>query len=479
MSHADRRVSEWLFLLTLAVYAYFHGGGGWNQNSQLDLTRAMAERHTFAIDAYASNTGDLSFANGHVYTNKSPALSWIAAAPYALLNAVESARVIDVNDIRVVTINAYLCTLLCVALPGALIPALLYALARRRNVPALPAALAALATALGTQLFPYATLFMLHVPSALLLTYALVGERRMLAGFAAGVATAMNYLCAVGLLFVFVRKRDRAFVAGAIPPLLALAAYHQVCFGSFLSTGIAHENRQFLSERAFFGVFQLPTIESMYGVTLSPYRGVFFFAPLLLVAFFGFAAWWRDRRVECALALTAIAALFAFNVSFNGWEAGFGVGGRYLVPLIPLFGIAIVYARRMRLMIALGVVSLVLNFTAAAVDPQPSGTIPRPVSQYLLPLLITGQFSDRVPITPPWSAATFTGHTSVNRMTFDEAVVFSRHAPDSDPSEWASFNLGEPLTGSGDLRSLIPIVLIILAGGFAIARMARRSTTLP
>src|SRR5437764_14426398 len=86
----DRRVAEWLFLLTFAVYAWFYAGAGWNQNSQFDLTRAIVERHTFAIDAYASNTGDVSFHGGHVYSNKSPALSWLAAIPYALLHAFES-----------------------------------------------------------------------------------------------------------------------------------------------------------------------------------------------------------------------------------------------------------------------------------------------------------------------------------------------------------------------------------------------------
>src|SRR5207253_694532 len=124
--------------------------------------------------------------------------------------------------------------------------------------------------------------------------------------------------------------------------------------------------------------------------------------------------------------------------SFNGWEGGFSIGWRYLVPIIPLFGIAILYARRVALTIALGVLSFAINFAAAAVDPQPSGTIPRPLTQYIAPLLITGHFSPRVPITPPWSAETFTGHTSVNRLTYDEAVVFSRHASGSPESDWTS-----------------------------------------
>jgi hypothetical protein len=129
--------------------------------------------------------------------------------------------------------------------------------------------------------------------------------------------------------------------------------------------------------------------------------------------------------------------------------------------------------KRRWLLVALALISFAINFSATAVDPQPSGTIPRPLTQYILPLLIHGHFSPDVPITPPWSAATFTGHTSVNRMTFDEAVVFALHPPGSLPSEWASFNLGEPFFGPGDARSLIPIVIVLVAACAAILRKAR------
>ena len=362
----------------------------------------------------------------------------------------------------------------CVAFPGALIPALLYALARRRGFAPSWSVVVALSAGLATQLLPFATVFMLHVPSAVLLLYALTGERRGLAGFAAGLATAMNYLCAIGLLFLFAGKQRPRFAIGGAVPLLALAVYQQICFGGFLTSSISKESGHFLSKGAALGVFRWPTFESVYGVTLSPYRGFFFFAPVLLVALFGIAPWWRDRRNECALALLTLAGLLVFNVSFNGWEAGFAIGGRYLVPLIPLLAIAILYARRVALTLVLATLSFVINFAAAAVDPQPSGTIPRPVTQYLLPLLATGEFSPRVPITPPWSAKTFTGHTSVNRMTYDEPVVFSRHPPGSAASEWTSFNLGEPLAGPGDARSLIPITLLLVAGVVAIGRLSRQ-----
>src|SRR5258708_5735720 len=228
MSVADRQLAFWLFLLTFVTYAYFQAGGGWNQNSQFDLTRAIVERHTFAIDAYASNTGDVSRANGHVYSNKSPALSWIAAIPYAALYAINGG-----GSIEAITLNTYILTLICVALPGALIPWMLYRHARKKGFSAPWSATIALTTALATQLLPYSTIFMLHVPSGALLLFAATSERRTLAGFAAGLATAMNYLCAPALLILIPLPPGEGgrrpgegrvrFVLGALAPLALLS----------------------------------------------------------------------------------------------------------------------------------------------------------------------------------------------------------------------------------------------------------------
>jgi len=482
MSIADRRIAEWLFLVTFATYGYFFAGGGWNQNATFDLTRAIVERHELAIDSYAGNTGDVSYGTGHIYANKAPALSFLLAIPYAPLYALEHARDADTGNVQLLTINVYLCSLLCVALPGALIPSLLFLYARRRGFGAPWSAFVALSIALATQLLPYATILMVSVPCAALLLFALTTQRRALAGFAAGLAVAMNYLCAPALLaFAFVgpRKTWLRYAAGSLPPLVGLLAYQRICFGGFFTTSVAVYDPRFLTHGAPLGVLQRPTLGVLYAITLSPYRGFFFFAPLLLIAITGFLAWWRRERIPCAAVITVLVAFFAVNTSFNGWEGGFGVGGRYLVPLIPLFGIALLHARWRALAVIAAAVSLAINFAAVAVDPQPSGTIPRPLTQYFVPLLVHGRFDPSVPITPPWSAATFTGHTSVNRLTLDEAIVFARHAPGSEASEWTSFNLGELATGPGDVRSLIPIALLILGAGFVIARLATKSAAEP
>ena len=474
----DRRLAIWLSLLTFVTYAYFQAGGGWNQNSLFDLTRAIVEHHSFSIDGYP-NTGDLSIVGTHLYSNKSPALAWIAAIPYAILYAIERGVGIDPTAIEAVEFNVYICTLLCVALPGAWIAAMLYRYGRARGFSARWSALIAITATLATQLLPYSTIFMVHVTSGALLLYALTSPRDIPAGLAVGTAVAMNYLCAPAIvIFALARERKMRFLAGAVPPLILLAIYQKMCFGGFFTPSLMKLDERFLTKGAKFGLLRPPPLEAVIGISVSSYRGLFYFAPVLIMAIGGAILWFRERRDrrELAAVVFTFAILFAVNASFNGWDAGFGVGGRYLVPTIPLLALAMLHCRGWLrpMLVGLAAISFAINFAATAVDPQPSGSIPRPLTQYIFPLLIHGQFSSEVPITPPWSAATFTGHTSVNRMTFDEAIVFARHPPGSPPSEWASFNLGEPFFGAGDARSLIPIAVLLLLGGIAIGWKARK-----
>ncbi|HXG58559.1 MAG TPA: hypothetical protein VNL91_06025, partial [Thermoanaerobaculia bacterium] len=219
----DRRIAWWLFLLTFLVYGYFYAGAGWNQNAQFDLTRAIVEQKRFAIDDFASNTGDISRHGGHVYSNKPPGLSFLAAAPYALLYAVERREGVDFDDPRVVALNSYLCTLAVVAPLGAAVPAVLYLYGRRKKVGAPWAATVSLIVAFATQLFPYATLLVSAVPSGALILLALLDRRAWSGGFFAGLAVLMNYLAAPAvILFALLHGRRNAwkFAAGALPMLL-------------------------------------------------------------------------------------------------------------------------------------------------------------------------------------------------------------------------------------------------------------------
>jgi hypothetical protein len=114
----------------------------------------------------------------------------------------------------------------------------------------------------------------------------------------------------------------------------------------------------------------------LYGLFLSPNRGLFLFSPVLLILF-ALPFVWRRLKAEQRLLLVAYGAGSAGYVllisKILNWGA-FGWGPRYLVPVLPVFfaaaALAFIHAgRRARLAMApLAVVSAVLTFPTAVVN---------------------------------------------------------------------------------------------------------------
>lgn len=432
-----------VFLTLFFSYAYFFGGSGFNQNATFALTRALVERHEIHIDAYASNTADVSFQAGHVYSNKAPGLSFVAAIPYAIFHAIHGAprNAIELN------VALYLCTVFVCGISGALIGVAVLIATQRRDV--------ALLAGLGTPLFAYSTMLFAHVPAALLvlIAFVLLRKRPWLAGAAIGAATFVNYLCApLVVIFLVASRRDALkFALGGLPFAIALAAYHYAAFGSPFTTAVEVTNPAFLDQSRFLGVFALPRLDALWGITFSPFRGLFFIAPILLIAAYGI----RRHATIVAAALVTIL----MNASFNGWHGGYTIGPRYLLTIVPLLALGLPEVRAKLLMRVLAAVSLLFNFAATAVDPQPPDILRDPIGRYALPSLLTGRaLGDE---RTPWLADYYTGHTSTNRVAADELLQFTRHAPGSRESEWASFNLGELVFGAGSLWSVVPWLAVV------------------
>jgi len=95
-----RRPEIPLFALVFGAYAYFYQAGGWNQNSRFDLTRAIVEQGTVAIDAFHENTGDKAQRGDHWFTDKAPGLSWLAVPAYASAQLVVREVVFPRQDAR-------------------------------------------------------------------------------------------------------------------------------------------------------------------------------------------------------------------------------------------------------------------------------------------------------------------------------------------------------------------------------------------
>jgi hypothetical protein len=80
-----------------------------------------------------------------------------------------------------------------------------------------------------------------------------------------------------------------------------------------------------------------PHLDALWGITFSPFRGLFLLSPFLLYAVFGLGLWARSRirRTEFWVVLLGVGTTFLFNISSIMWWGGFAVGPRYILPAVP------------------------------------------------------------------------------------------------------------------------------------------------
>jgi hypothetical protein len=349
--------------------------------------------------------------------------------------------------------NQWITTAATCGVCGALIGSILFLHGRRRLGTSAHDALAiSLVILFGTIVFPYSTMLFAHVPPALFMLLAVVWmrERPLLAGMAAGLATLCFYVCAPAALVLVLITRSRRMIAGGAPFALLLGCYHWLCFESPFRTSV-ETSAPFTEKGLLFGVLRLPRADALYGLTLSPYRGLFFASPVLLFAFIGAMRMWRarDLRHDFYAVAGCVAVYFIAISAFNQWNGGWAFGPRYLLPIVPLFGIAMLAAmplqsRRTRaLFLVAALFSIGTNFLATAVDPMPPPGVDNPLVDYLAPAFFTGEISELTMAAVPWFH-----DTHVNPVALATG----------------SGNLGELAFPEASRASLIPIALWMLGG---------------
>lgn len=86
--------------------------------------------------------------------------------------------------------------------------------------------------------------------------------------------------------------------------------------------------------------FLLYTDPKLIQILFSPYHGLFYWSPVLLLSLIGFVVGWirfpRLRRVNWALLVCFLVQLYVFSI-VNSWWAGLSFGARRFVNLFPVF----------------------------------------------------------------------------------------------------------------------------------------------
>lgn len=470
--------------VSFVSFLYFYEGGGWNQNSRFDLLRAIVERHTLQIDAYHENTGDKAHVRGHYYSDKAPGQVFTAVPVVLLVRPVLRVAAIDPESPRGEVALSYVANAGAVALPTALAAVCLFFLGLRLGSTASGAVFGALAMALATPIWAYASLFWAHSLVGACLVFAFAAALQLhdsrtakadflwalAVGLAAGWATVTEYPAAPASAVIALlalgqaggrgagaRWRTIAGVGtGALICVIVLMVYLHAAFGSFRPSYSYYDPNSFsfMQQRGYMGL-TYPHIDVLLKLLFGCRRGLLFASPIAAGGVVGLYLLSKERstRAPAMAAAVIVAYYFLFNSSFYWWPAGLSFGPRYTGAAIPLLclGLPVVWTRAVpiwrRVLVALAVCSVFVSLMVVATTSQLSVENKCPLVQLTWPAF--------------WG-----GRMALNRdsmLTVAEAGSSGVHG---------AFNLGQ-LLGLRGLASLIPLLAIWGAAAWLWMRIRR------
>ncbi|GAB4204663.1 MAG: hypothetical protein OHK0013_19780 [Sandaracinaceae bacterium] len=458
MEPSQRAVAPLLAVWLLQLAAFFTPSATWSPMSRFALTHAVASGEGFALGAWADATGDRARVGDAWFSDKAPLPALMGVVPYTLIRSIhvlvgrvppdfeaESRGDVPATRVLLNTSAQQLLYATAVGVSGVAFVVLalhLHTMLSRRH-DARTALVGTTLVCLGTPLFPYATSLYGHVPAAAFLTVALASldplgppPRLALTGFCVAGAAGCEYITAIpgaligvyALLSGGAREIPRRFVVlalGALPVVVLVGGYHHVCFGAPWRTGYSHlTNPLFVAghQRGVMGIGP-PSIDALVGLLFGTRRGLFYVAPIALLAAGGLVlAPARSAReggaagapVEVREApvprivrwlgpdpLVALGALLGLvlllaNAGYYMWWGGAAAGPRHLVPALPVLGFGLArlweHTSVRPFVLGAGAVSVfsMLAFASVGIEAPEQGNV---LTTFVLPRLLAGEIS--------------------------------------------------------------------------------------
>ena len=377
----DRKAAAVIFAGLLLGYIFvFPHWLDWNANARLDLSAAIVEQGTLTIDAYAQNTGDYALFNGQRYSDKAPGLSFLGVPAYFIVSrlthpepvqnlisalgrspaaALTIHRPIDLVSTQefVFASRTALTTWLVVGVPSAMLGVVLFNFLGRMKYPARRRALAVLIYGFATPAFAYSAAFYGHQVAAVMLFSAFTWLHALrtrharsiewlLVGSLLGYAVITEYPAVliafiIGLYGLWIARRLRPLtlmLLGGLIPIGLWGIYDTAIFGTPLVLGY-----QYTADPTWHAILSTgflsaswPTLNAVWGLTFSPFRGLFFGSPILLLAIPGLILLRRSSHRAEWLVTLAVSIGFLLLVSASAqWWGGWAAGPRYLIPMLP------------------------------------------------------------------------------------------------------------------------------------------------
>ncbi|MBS3055604.1 MAG: hypothetical protein J4452_03900 [Candidatus Aenigmarchaeota archaeon] len=376
-----------IFLIFFIIYAIFIHWNGWDENSRYFLTRAIVDEHRFEIDTFANQTSDRTVVDGHYYSDKDPGISMVASIPYGIFkfffhdDSRKENQVFITNTIGKVSIydilNPGYFTLYSMAIViiftsvlfSSLTVVLLYKMTNfftnKKKIKLLFAATAGLATTI----FPYALVF---TDNAMATFFALFGFYFLLKkkyenveqkkySFFAGLCFGIGAITSIFIviisfvafiyLFISYNKKNRyltVFILGFLLIFSVSLTYNFIIFKNpFVLYHFYIDTNLFIfSQQHFYALWKefIPEPYIFWRLLFDPYKGIFFYYPILLISVYGLYLMRKTMKPEILFIVLVLAFNIVLNstVSSSWWGGGF-FGPRHLTYFVPFFLLPLIF----------------------------------------------------------------------------------------------------------------------------------------
>ncbi len=346
---------------------------------RLALVESIVQDKSLVIDKYASGTfPDVSYARGHYYSVFDPGVTFLAVPFYALGSRYNLG-----------ILFTFLLSPILIILTAYLIYRTLRLLSFRQST----SLLTTFIIIFGTSIYPYTGILNAHPLSAFVISLALFGatqaviRKRYFIGnsifwLAFGLSIITDYangisLVPIGIVLFLqsfsntVKEGKRMFsinlaffftIVLSLIGLIPLLVYTKTIYGTYVTTIETHQvqgyvndygknvytlvnNPQFyLTHQALHNPLKLDphfSFNGIYTILFSPQRGLFFYSPILLLAFFGIREAIKKNKYLAYGSLYALLITVLTYGSYSDYYGGWSFGTRFLIGVMPVTAIFI------------------------------------------------------------------------------------------------------------------------------------------
>lgn len=378
-----------------------------NTTSRVLQVRSLYEDGTLWIDKYHEETIDKSMVNGHYYPDKAPLPVFLI---YSIYNPLANAGILPEpnkdNGKSIFLLGSFVTGSLCFSL----ILLLIFNMLISNGKTLFEASILSTIPFYASMFFVYAGTFYAHIMVVLFVLMCLELLRQdkqyFLAGLFAGAAFLSEYLTAVIFFIFFFQiiynhgfKKALLFGLGILPFILSLATYNFNTTGNPLKTLYAYQVYYELQN----GGFSWPSMKNLFLMIFSPWRGIIFYTPIVLVFLPLLKNVSKLNLKDWLGNYTILPVVIYFLVlsAFKEWPGGWSYGTRYLMPALGIMiysGLSLLKwseINRFLLTYAFGL-GIIHAFSAKlSIQYSIPSTIKFPFIKNILPNVLNGNYNDQ------------------------------------------------------------------------------------